>query len=503
MNDLLLKLCRCIHKQTNDCNISERNKYLEVNFISQKRDICQHTELINVLLEFPDRDDIEIEFNNSLEESLIISNKNNKTDENAFNDFFSELSEEDELDIRINVKKRIIDGVISVYSYEKFCEYISSLDIINVIEFIEEDLQDCEQLILEVYNKEVFWATKTIVARNRDNIYKAELFDRKKRIEECRKNNNVFWNGSILPIPDDFHFIIGNINNPFGKIFKKVETLLSVIYISDNARIVKENNVLNCELIGQRMNSYEIKIEDLKHNPILFDVYSWIYTEGNVVDKIIIVRNLLSMHCKYLSIAQIDEKTFGSIKVNYSLYQKQNVDNFIKLKNDMTKFISEAVNQSKEIVEKITEDIKKNIVAFLSFAFTIFISNIISEKGLENIFTKDITYLSYCVIVCSICFMIICYKMSEFSVNKVQQKYDMIKENNNFLKGSKEYEEIFDDRKMDSIKMEISEHRKFLFILWGIILLMIFGVIEIASDYSISKGILVKMIEIFSKLIID
>jgi hypothetical protein len=452
-----------------------------------------------VLLEFPDRDDIELEFNNSLEESLVISNKN-IIDEKAFNDFFSELSKEDELDIRINIKKGIIDGVISVYSYEKFCEYILSLDIINVIKCIEEDLQDYEQLILEVYNQEVFWATKTIVARNRDNIYKAESFDRKKRLEECRKNNNVFWDGSILPIPDDFHFIIGNVNTPFRKIFEKVETLLSVIYISDTARIVKEKSVLNCELIGQRMNSYEISIEALEYNPILFDVYSWIYTEGNVVDKIIIVRNLLSMHCKYLSIARIDERTFGSIKVNYSLYQKQNVDNFIKLKNDMTKFISEAVNQSKEIVEKITEDIKKNIVAFLSFALTIFISNIISEKGLENIFTKDITHLSYCVIGCSICFMSICYKISEFSVKKVQQKYDMIKENNNFLKGSKEYEEIFDDSKIDNIKMEISVHRRFLFKLWGIILIIIFLVIEIASEYSISKGILVQMREVFNNM---
>lgn len=496
MNDLLLKLCGCIHKHINDCNISERNKYLEANFISQRREIGQYAELIKVLSEFPERDEIEIEFNNSLEESLVISN--NKSNEIEFHEFFSEISEEDELDIRINIKKRIIEGIISVYSYEKFCEYILSLDIINVIKCIEEDLQDHEQLILEVYNKEIFWTTKTIVARNRENIYKTEAFDRNKRLEECRKNNNVFWDGNILPIPDDFHLIIGNIENPFCEVFEKIETLLSVIYISDSARIVQEKNILNCELIGQRMNSYEIPIANLEYNSILFDVYSWIYTEGNVVDKIILVRNLLSMHCKYLSIAKIDEKTFGSIKVNYALYQKQNVDNFIKLKNDMTKFISEAVNQSKEIVEKIAEDLKKNIVAFLSFALTIFISNIISEKGLDNIFTKDITYLSYCVIGCSICFMSICYKISEFSVNKVQQKYDMIKENNNFLKGSKEYEEIFDDSKIDNIKMEISAHRRFLFKLWGIILIIIFLVIEIASEYSISKGILVKMMEIFS-----
>lgn len=485
MTDLLLELIKCINVNADNYNISERNKYLEVNLISQKNLVCQFEDIVVALSKFPGRDRVEISFYSLLEHTLVINDTSNNLEE--FNDFFSDISDEDEIDVEIVIKKKIIDRILSIYNYEKFCEYILSLELVDVVKCIEEDIQDCEQLILEVYDKNVFWATKTMVARSVDDENKVELFGRKRRIKECRKNNNVFWDGNILPLPDDFHFVVGGSKNPLKDIFEKIETMLSTIYIADSARIIKDKNIIYCELIGQRMNDYEIALSTLIHNPVLYNIYSWVYTEGNIVDKVIIVRNLLSMHCRYILITDIDEKTFGSIKVNYSLYQKENVENFIELKNNMITFISEAIDKSQMIIEKIVGDLEKNIVAFLSFILTVFITNIVNEKGVDNIFTKDITYLCYAVLGGSIFFMIISYIISELNIKRVERKYQIIKNNSSFIKGSKEYEEIFDDTQIENVKTEVTKHRRSLFICWGVILLIIFIVTESASQCAVSK----------------
>ena len=73
----------------------------------------------------------------------------------------------------------------------------------------------------------------------------------------------------------------------------------------------------------------EIKIQDIKYNREIVKIYNWIYEGGNTTDKAIIARNIISLHCKYSSILNLDGKTFSSIQSNFNLYQKDNVDRYL------------------------------------------------------------------------------------------------------------------------------------------------------------------------------
>lgn len=61
-------------------------------------------------------------------------------------------------------------------------------------------------------------------------------------------------------------------------------------------------------------------------------MYSWIFTDGNAADKAIIARNVLSLHCKYSSLIDIDELAFASMQSNYNLYLRNNVNQYLELK---------------------------------------------------------------------------------------------------------------------------------------------------------------------------
>lgn len=489
MSNLLQSLIISINKNAEDCNVSERNKFLEVSLKTTKSQMSKYEEIIGIMANVPVRDQLEIVVSDSIDDEIRLNN-NQIVEKEQFESYFCDKEKNDLLDVKIIINKKIEDDILSVYNFEAFCNYLLSLNEIELIKCIEDDIKRNEKLIFEVFDKEVFLTTKTILFRSVNNNGQKEKYDRENRIIECRKNSNIFWESDDLPIPDDFHFIAAYSENPFREIFERIESLLSILYISDNVRFSKDYKSIYCQVIGQRMNEYKIDLSDIFFNSVLYDIYSWIYTEGNIVDKISLSRNLLSMHCRNIPLYKIDSRTFGSIKVNFSLYQKENVDKYISLKNEMTKFIAESVNQYRDIVFKTVEDLGKNIIAFFSFMLTIFASNLISGKGLSNIFSKDVTYISYVVIAGSLIFMVICYLLSNFNLRKINESYNLIKENNNFFKESKEYDEIFDDDKLIERELEAKQYRKLVFVLWGTLLLILFIVVEFLGDSTISEAII-------------
>lgn len=493
MNDLLHKLINTINCNVVNQSIEERNRVLNANMTILSGRIKDFACIKDVLCEFPSRDKIEVIFSTVTEESLVLSNWCIEKQEADYNEFLALLDENDELTLQININKEVKAGILSIYNVRAFNEYLLGLEVIDVIKFIESDIQEAENLVFELFDSEMFIATRTILFRPCDMVNaKIDNFNRSKRIKECRKNCYAFWGGTVLPIPDDFHFVVDNLrDNPYKNIFAKIESLLSIIYISDDVHFEKDKVI--CQIMGQRMNVHEISYCDIHYNEVLFDIYSWIYTEGNIVDKITLARNLLSMHCRYILIKDIDEKTFMSIKSNFALYQKENVDKYIEIKGKMTELLSNILNQSREIVMDIVSQIGKNIVAYFSFVLTVFISSIMSEKGLVDIFSKDVTYFSYAFILGSIIYMCITNHITKYKVEKLQESYELIKRNNDFFEKTREYEDIFRDEEVENIVKEIKRHKRSFFILWGILVFGVFVIVELLSSYAIS-GIVLKKI---------
>lgn len=490
MNDLLHKLIKTIHSNIVNFCINECNQVVHVNFSVTAKDFGKFKNIQLLVNQFPIRDTIQLQISDVVDETLLLSNIDINYKENAFKEYFGSINENDILEVVIDINKKIEKGVMSVYNYEAFNEYLLSLDLVGVINFIEIDIMDEEQLTFEFYDKEIFLATNTIIFRTVSELdVNIEKYKRTNILKMCKKNSCIFWKNQKLLIPDDFHFVVDSTINPYKELFGKIESMLAMMYIVDSVRFSEDMSGIICNILGQRMNIYEFKINDIKYNEILYDIYSWIYNEGNVVDKVTLARNLLSLHCKYISIQDIDEQTFVSIKANFTLYQKDNVDKYIEIKNKMTEFLSDIIYQSKEIIMEVVGELGKNVVAFFSFILTIFVSTIMSEKGLDNIFTREVTYFSYIIIVGSIIYIIITDIIVNFKIKKLTESYDIIKENNNFFEGSKEYGELFDDKKIENIKAEINKQKWIIYLFWILLVIAVFIVIEVLSDYSITKAI--------------
>lgn len=107
-------------------------------------------------------------------------------------------------------------------------------------------------------------------------------------------------------LPDDFKITINYENNPLTDLFQKITMLLSISFIATSSAI--NGSQLKGIINGLRTMEYCCNINNIPDNKILYGIYNWIYTDGSPIDKAIIARNVISLHCKYVSITEIDDK---------------------------------------------------------------------------------------------------------------------------------------------------------------------------------------------------
>ena len=133
---------------------------------------------------------------------------------------------------------------------------------------------------------------------------------------------------------------------------------------------------------------------------------------GKFDESLVVAKNATTMKMWSYDVIRINCHLLCD-KANFSLYQKENVSKYIEVKNSMTIFLKDTLNQSKEIVMDVVGQIGKNITACLSFVLTVFISDIIAGSNTDDIFSKDITYVSYAIIMGAL--IVLCIVLVEFA----------------------------------------------------------------------------------------
>ena len=122
---------------------------------------------------------------------------------------------------------------------------------------------------------------------------------------------------------------------------------------------------------------------------------------------------------------------------------KDNVSRYIQLTNKLAEFISEVVSKTGDYVTSLLDNFKKNLIAIFGFLFTVILANVVSDKPLDNIFTRDITLILEAVLLGSVVYLIICISETKYKVKKVQDSYDALKANYSSLLTSEDIAQAF------------------------------------------------------------
>lgn len=478
-----------------DVIVSERMKVYEASFKFAVEDAPEYSYFFSLIQFVPRRDKIKITLQDENDRIYNFS----ITDEDSYKKFVSDTLSDEIIDVKIRIDKEVSENHFSIYSVDEFVKDILSLSIEEVMRSFSCLLKlSPDFLIFDVYSSIPMFATKTMFFVPYGNGKITTDFDRIRRIQDC-KEVSYFYNFDTYEIlPDDFKITIDYANNPLTELFQKIMVVLSISFIATSSSI--NGSQLKGVINGQRTTEYCCEINQLQNNNILYGIYNWIYTDGSSIDKAIIARNVISLHCRYVSITEIDEKVMASIQSNYNLYLKENVKDYLELKNKVAEFISDTVSKTGEYATSVLDKFKSNLIAIFGFIFTVILANIVSDQPLDNIFTREITILVECVLIGSFVYLLICYFQSRYEIGKVYDSYEQLKLNYREILTEDDLLEVFkNDEILVKMKETINRSEKIYLGIWIAFLIGSFVVVEIISSSPTYQNILVAFQSIFIK----
>ena len=417
---------------------------------------------------------------------------------NSWNDFVYELQAKNiqQGKIKIQIEKGLQNGMLSIYSIDKFTEYINTLSLSQFFAII--DMRFTTSLVFEVQD-ELYpkWSTNTIAFIGKDGKYEIsdmENVNRESRIKEVR---NLCYHEieKYKLLPEDLFYSQYDGNDSLQSAFIKACMIYTFSFVFDYSALKNDN--YEYKLNGFRTLSGHIKVKPLsKINvninscKLIYEIYKWLYLGGNNNDKINIARNIISLNIEKESL-YINSSTFESILSNYKIYEKENVKQYLQVRNKLSELLIDLQGKISSIVDSFISDFKKIFLTLVSFFISVVAIRVISKGDFIGGFTNEIIVLSFIFLLISVGLLL--YSRWELTkkITLYNKHYRQIKDRYKDILSGIELEKIFeecDPQKDDTNASFILKQKKIYSWLWflSILLLSLFLVVVFFINNDIS-----------------
>lgn len=463
-----------------EIDVSERVMQVELNFSTLPSGLPSIEEFIALISAFPNRDTVKIFMkDNAINDFMFISK--NEIEKSEYTSFRDSLFDEELVDIVIEIVKTVNENKLSVYDFEKFSEDLNNLAIEDVMLAFAELYEERNFLEFEVFDREIFFRTGTMAFYSSRQRINWNISSRKEKLDKCREVSYFYHQSKYPLLPEDFYIEVDCENNLLSKVFSKISMVLSLAYIASASSVF--DNELRVQITGQRNLDYSYILDDINYNKEIYKIYCWIFTDGNAVDKALLARNSISAHCKFTEISKLDGKTFVSIQANYNLYIKNNVTQYIELTNSLAEFIQKSTDNVSECITQLHGGIKTNLIAGMSFFFTVVLANIVNGQPVNDILTHDITTILYLFLVGSLVYLIISVSEVHSKKKRMCSQYDSLINHYKNLLPEEEIKQITNHgQHMEKAKNDFKINIIIWSLIWMALILIAFILIDLGGD---------------------
>ncbi len=434
----------------------------------------------NIIAEINDWDSIHISIK---QDGDILSNFTNRKSD-TFDNFISELDlkVESEIELIFTIEKNKKDDIISIYFLINFIEYLESLSFIVFIGIFESQINKNRIILYNSEFEESHFLTQSIIFSNKVENIDDEAISQNYRAE--RKNmatSLCHWELDFnFLLPEDLYPLIENkIEQRLIEIFKKASLLYTSMFFFDYLNL--KNDFLTYKLNGYRTFNEKINVSSFNQIAIsqssyklMYEIYQWSYKGGNTSDKVSIARNIISLNFNPKSLELI-ETVFNAIRSNYKIYERQNVKQYIEVRNKLSEILVDLQGKIDKIVSDFINDYKKNIITLISFFISIIVIKVVSKGDFIGGFTNEVLVLSYSFLIISVGLLL--YSRWEFGkrVSMFNKHYDQLRNRYKDLLTEKELSDIFNDCNPSEVnsKSFVEQQKRNYTILWAFSILIL------------------------------
>lgn len=453
------------------------------------------SQLLQALSRIPGRDRPKITLQYSHTEDNDVLERSEQKELEAFvNNIDINLlhTEKEETTITVKITKIPHDQILSIYSIEAISKFLADKSINSTLIKIKNLSEKANTL--ELLDKTQSFSTALFFFKNRDTLTKQRppKILRDDLILKREKSTNFANSAQHNFIPEDFRVITGSLPPELQHTFTLLLLASSLIFICDYSRILETGD------IKLKLNGYKTIENTISstQNPtsienaalIFFEIYHWTYNDGSTIDKIGIARNIISIHLEKDSFISIPKETIASISSGYQIYLKDNLKQYIEIKNKISESIQKSSEKASDLAKNVGTAFRSSIFAIYSFFFSIFLFRIVSGKSPTLEVTEEIYWIFFAFLCISI--LVCFYSINELSDerSRLQSSYTNIKNRYKDLITEKDLSKILNED-LDHISDidYINRRGRKTQILWAVSLFIIFllmTILRMRSYYS-------------------
>lgn len=350
--------------------------------------------LQNFIDQIPTRDDLFISFS----DQNVDYKRSEGSDLNAFLDHVEQaVCNHANQKFKLAITKNIESGIRSVYDDTWFLDFMQSRPFPYLLSILSQRIHE-NRLVFEYQDKEIPTTySSSICFKTANSEEKFWPLDNKTRELRLSKSRELchWYKENVNITPDDLYFKQdgeGTFN--LRKLLDKSCLAFTWMHVADYVEFKTDGVTFN--LNGLRSYSCDIPNEGIVAQPYdtesvraMVDIFQWCYSEGNFMDKMMIVRNILSVNLRQDTLS-IPANTFNSVLSNFKIFQKENVERYLKMRNDLSDKLIGLQCEINKLADDYLSEYKKNIVAFLSFVVPMIVVRAMTNGEMIDVFSPSI-----------------------------------------------------------------------------------------------------------------
>ncbi|MFV8368559.1 hypothetical protein [Flavobacterium sp. LB2R40] len=450
----------------------ESDKVFEATFFAREYNYDSTSKIEELLSFLQNRDTLHLsvqfgagDTNVYRSKTLTLENYKETLDKEA------KFSEEENINIVLTINKSFTSAKCTIYDLEVFTSSLNNLNAFEFINIYSKLFEISPNIKFEVLNISKCFYSNTITFSEIDSNHNNEVFEKRNEIIENFKSTCHFSESDKLKIlPNDFYLTKVDASlSVINKIFKKYSTILSIIYLFDITSL--NENEFSFKLNGYKSIKGTIQLDQIDFNQIeeYLEIYKWVYNGGNLNDKIGLARNIISLHFLKKGELELQGNPFQAIQSSYKVYEKQNIKQYIEIRNKISDQLIDFNNRANKIIETFASGFQKSSLALISFYISAIAIRVLGKGEFTSIFTLDATVLSLSFLLGSLIY----YWVSRWEINEQRKRFissyknlkirytDLLDEEdiNRILNNDNEFNEdvkFIDDKKKNYSRMWIA-----------------------------------------------
>lgn len=348
----------------------------------------------------------------------------------------------DGIQFEFEISKGKKDNSITIYSLESFSNTLENSSISQIISIFSRSQGENNLIWFETIDSNTEISTSSILISNK---YKALPG---KSIAALKAAQAITFSSQFLEFnftPEDFSVDDTN-SHRLKTIFDKLNFTFSIIYLFDITHL--NGDILEYKINGYKSYKDSINIKNV--NPRLSkeynSIYKWVYEGGNLNDKIGLARNLLSLNITSAKKLTLNGSgTLSAIKSGFKVYEKQNIKQYVEIRNKVTDQLTDFNERANKIIENFSSGFQKSIFGLITFYTSAIVIKVLGSGNFVNVFTIDASIISTCLLSISVIYFIISRWEVRAQKGRFQQSYKFLKTRYEDLLEKEDIKKILND----------------------------------------------------------